>query len=77
MIFLIITLAVALSVSDISIILSVAGSTGSTIVGFILPGFAYYEFTKNDEPSWRRYGALALGCLGLIIMPVCLAFIFV
>eukprot|EP01031_Cornospumella_fuschlensis_P028965 gene28965-34956_t len=76
-VFLIVTLVIALSVTDISIVLSVAGSTGSTIVAFILPGFAYYEFTKNEEPSWKRFGALALGYLGLIIMPVCLAFVFV
>ncbi|RYG68944.1 hypothetical protein EON64_03965 [archaeon] len=74
--YLTICLVVALTVGDISLILSVCGSTGSTTVAYILPGIAYYVMLYDEAPKWKRWGALALGILGLVVMPVCLAFNF-
>ncbi len=70
-------MAISLSVSDLSVILSFVGATGSTLVSFILPGFAYYIMFDEDGPTFKRYAALTLGIFGLIIIPICLTFIFV
>ena len=63
-------------IHDLNIILSLVGVTGSTIVSYILPGFLYYATFKNEAPLWKSRMALALGFIGILIMPVCLAFIF-
>lgn len=68
--------AIALSVEDLGVMLSLVGATGSTLVSYILPGFCYYFLFKDEGPAWKRYVALFQGCLGLIIIPVCLTFIF-
>lgn len=67
-----------MATSDLGVVLSLVGATGSTIVSYILPGFVYYLTFKDEEssPKWKIMLALFQGCLGLIIMPVCLTFIF-
>lgn len=67
-----------MSVSDLSVVLAFVGATGSTAVSYILPGFFYYYMFKNPEdgPAWKRNLALAQGIAGLIIVPLCLTFIF-
>eukprot|EP00602_Paraphysomonas_sp_CaronLab_P002598 CAMPEP_0185020326 /NCGR_PEP_ID=MMETSP1103-20130426/2919_1 /TAXON_ID=36769 /ORGANISM="Paraphysomonas bandaiensis, Strain Caron Lab Isolate" /LENGTH=453 /DNA_ID=CAMNT_0027551155 /DNA_START=88 /DNA_END=1449 /DNA_ORIENTATION=- len=76
--FLGLSLIIGLTVSDLGVVLSLVGATGSTIVSYILPGFFYYLIFKDLEgPVWKRNLALAQGVLGLIIIPVCLTFIFV
>lgn len=73
------SLIIGLSVSDLGVILGLVGATGSTIVSYILPGFFYYLIFKDnaEAPKWKTYAALCQGILGLIIIPVCLTFIFV
>lgn len=51
--------------------------TGATIVAYILPGISYYVLHKDNGPSFTLYGAIALFCAGMLIMPVCVVFIFV
>ena len=78
--FLTLSYVVALSVKSLGTVLAFVGATGSTMVSYILPGFCYYFiFTENSErhPAWKRYFALFQGCLGLIIVPLCLTFIFI
>jgi amino acid permease len=76
--FLCLSFLIAMATSDLGVILSIVGATGSTIVSYILPGFVYYLTFKDDisSPKWKTHLALFQGILGLIIMPVCLAFIF-
>jgi amino acid permease len=71
------SLLIALTVDDLGLLLGIVGSTGSTMVSFILPGFFYYILFKDEGPAWKRYLALFMGCAGLVIMPVCLTFLFV
>ncbi len=40
---------IAMSVSDLSVVLAFVGATGSTAVSYILPGFFYYYMFKNPE----------------------------
>ena len=64
---------IALVVSDLGLVLSVVGATGSTIVSYVLPGLSYYLLFP-DRPT--RFIGLALGIMGCIIMPISLFFIF-
>ncbi len=72
--------AVAMITADLGVVLALIGATGSTIITYILPGAAFYVlYPKGDPavPEWKRkvaYGYVVFGC---IIMPFCLAFIFV
>eukprot|EP01032_Pedospumella_encystans_P012238 gene12238-14171_t len=71
--FLLFSFVIAMSVSDLSVVLAFVGATGSTAVSYILPGFFYYYMFKNPEdgPAWKRNLALAQGIAGLIIVPLC------
>jgi Transmembrane amino acid transporter protein len=42
-VFLVASLLIALSVSDLGVVLSIVGATGSTVVSYILPGVFYYN----------------------------------
>lgn len=74
--FLACSLLLAITVSDLGVLLSLVGATGSTIVSYILPGFLYYIHFQDEGPVWKRNMALVQGCMGMVIMPVALAFIF-
>jgi amino acid permease len=59
-----------MAVSDLGVILSIVGATGSNLVSFILPGFSYY-FIFSKEPSapkWKLHRSLLKGCIGIIII---------
>jgi amino acid permease len=71
------SLGLALVLDDLGVVLALIGATGSTVITFILPGAAYYVMHKDSGPAWKRNGAVMLFCLGCIIMPVCVTFIFV
>ena len=75
--FLGLSLLIGLTVTDLGTVLAFVGATGSTAVSYILPGFFYYFIFKDEGPVWKRNLALFQGCLGLVIVPVCLTFIFV
>jgi amino acid permease len=74
--FLGLSFAIALSVDDLGAVLAFVGATGSTLVSFVLPGFCYYFLFREEGAAWKRRLALAQGCLGLVVAPLCLAFIF-
>ena len=76
MLFLSTSLAIALSVKDLGIMLSLVGATGSTIVSYILPGLCYYKMFSEDGPEWKRRMAFGQFVAGLFIIPICLTFIF-
>ncbi len=62
--------------TDLGVMLSLVGATGSTLVSYILPGFCYFFLFKNEGPVWKRNLALFQGCVGLCLIPICLTFIF-
>ncbi|KAJ1406243.1 transmembrane amino acid transporter protein-domain-containing protein, partial [Ochromonadaceae sp. CCMP2298] len=74
--FLGLSLLIGLTVTNLGTVLALVGATGSTTVSYILPGFFYFFLFENKGPAWKRYLALAQGIIGLIIVPVCLTFIF-
>lgn len=72
-VFLVLSFIIAMSVSDLGIILGVVGATGSTMVSYILPGLIYV--TLHPEPHFlRSLARLQLG-IGLIIVPTALYFV--
>jgi amino acid permease len=75
--FLGLTLLIALSITDLGTVLAFVGATGSIAVSYILPGFFYYFIFREEGPAWKRHLALAQGVLGLLLMPLCLTFIFI
>ncbi|GMK58922.1 hypothetical protein CspeluHIS016_0603640 [Cutaneotrichosporon spelunceum] len=62
---------IALLVDELDIVLSFVGSTGSTIISFILPGFFYFRLYR-DQPGATKWCALALGIYGIAVMTFCL-----
>uniref|UniRef100_A0A7S3ANR8 Amino acid transporter transmembrane domain-containing protein n=1 Tax=Haptolina ericina TaxID=156174 RepID=A0A7S3ANR8_9EUKA len=69
-----ITGTVAFCVSDLGLVLSVVGATGSTIVTYVLPGACYY-ITFPERKS-RYIGLFMLLFGSMFICPVSLYLIF-
>lgn len=65
---------VAITISQLDLVLSFVGSTGSTTISFILPGLFYLELFKQDGWNWKRCVALFLVIYGFMVMSVCLTF---
>jgi Transmembrane amino acid transporter protein len=53
-VFLVLSLAIALSVKDLGVVLAVVGATGSTVVSYILPGAFYYNMFRKVSNSNDR-----------------------
>ena len=58
---------IALTVDELEVVLGFVGSTGSTIISFILPGFFYFRMFRN-EAGPTKWFALALGIYGIAVM---------
>ena len=71
--FLVLSFAIALSVSDLGVILGVVGATGSTIVSYILPGAIYIKL--HPEQSVLKMMAYVQLLLGILIVPTALYFV--
>jgi len=67
---------IAFLVSDLQLVLSFVGSTGSTTISFILPGLMYWQLTRADRNrnNVLSVSALALAAYGTCIFVFCLAF---
>lgn len=65
---------VAITISQLDLVLSFVGSTGSTTISFILPGLFYFKMYSDDKWHWKRWAALFLSIYGVLVMTVCLTF---
>ena len=64
---------VAISVSNLSTVLSLVGATGSTTICYILPGLFYDKLAKNmNRPDWYQFFGRLLAGWGLFVMAVSL-----
>jgi amino acid permease len=68
----------AVTVSDLSVVLALVGATGSTTIGYILPGIFYFKFCQNqrapgEKMSWLQFMSLVLVFSGAFIMVTSLA----
>ncbi|KAF9193256.1 hypothetical protein BGZ51_003775 [Haplosporangium sp. Z 767] len=64
--------AIAIAVSELQLILSLVGSTGSTAISFILPGSFYYKLHENDRWTGRKVLSVCLASYGVLVMIICL-----
>ncbi|KAJ1948680.1 hypothetical protein IWQ62_006858, partial [Dispira parvispora] len=65
---------VAISVSQLDLVLSFVGSTGSTVISFILPGLFYYKLHQRSRWSFFKIMAVLLVIYGFLVMTICLTF---
>ncbi|KAF9959972.1 hypothetical protein BGZ72_008301 [Mortierella alpina] len=63
---------IAITVSDLKVVLSLVGSTGSTAISFILPGSFYYKLHENDPLTGRKLLSMCLTVYGSLVMIICL-----
>lgn len=64
-------LVVALSFTKLDVVLSLAGSTGGSIVAFILPGFLYYMAFPEKRKSVAGVFSLIMLVFGIVFLVVC------
>jgi len=64
---------IAITVSELELVLSFVGSTGSTAISFILPGSFYYKLHQNDPWTGRKILSVCLAVYGLLVMAICLS----
>lgn len=65
---------VAITISQLDLVLSFVGSTGSTTISFILPGLFYFKIYSDDKWHWKRWAAFFLSVYGVLVMTICLTF---
>ena len=80
----ILSFIISMSTDDLGIVLALVGSTGTTIIAFILPGAFYYNlpihFDKDKNKyndKYKRQIALAMMILGIVLVPFNITMIFV
>ncbi|KAF9969788.1 hypothetical protein BGZ73_007692 [Actinomortierella ambigua] len=64
---------IAITVTELQLVLSFVGSTGSTAISFILPGLFYYKLHEFDPWTGRKITAVALSFYGVMVMVICLS----
>lgn len=70
------SMAVAMVIKDLGVVLAMVGATGSTTISYILPGLIFLKIHWEDEWTLKHYGAATLLGAGCVIIPACLTFIF-
>ncbi|KAI8889383.1 hypothetical protein K501DRAFT_238695 [Backusella circina FSU 941] len=70
----IISYLIAITVTELDLVLAFVGSTGSTTISFILPGLFYFRMYNDRKWHWKRLVAAFLVVYGFFIMTVCLSF---
>ena len=71
------SVAIALAVDDLGLVLKVVGATGSTTVSYILPGATYLRVAPpSHRGGLQWWGALLILIAGCIIMPLSLTLDF-
>ena len=70
------SIGVALAVSSLGVMLTVIGSICSTSVSFIVPGGRYVLLFTERGWTVKRFIALLMLLLGLVIAPLCLVLTF-
>eukprot|EP01084_Bolivina_argentea_P121217 214828_1 len=76
------SLFIAMTVDDLGIVLGLVGSTGINLMIFILPGLFYINIedeTIKSDPLYKckKYGAVLLIVMGVIMMPFSIVMQFV
>ena len=77
-VFLLVSLCVALTVTDLGLMLALVGATGSTAISYILPGIFYYKMFEGsaESPVWLTKYAYIQYLIGCFLVPFCFISIF-
>ncbi|KAI9285379.1 vacuolar amino acid transporter 5 [Umbelopsis sp. AD052] len=68
------TFGVAITMTKLDLVLAFVGSTGSTVISFILPSLFYLKLHEDRPWSYSKIIALLLGIYGCLVMVICLTF---
>jgi amino acid permease len=68
------TFFVAITMTKLDLVLAFVGSTGSTVISFILPSLFYLKLHEDKPWSYSKITALLLGIYGCLVMVICLSF---
>ncbi|KAI5454982.1 hypothetical protein NCC49_002258 [Naganishia albida] len=60
-------IVIAMLIDELETVLAFVGSTGSTMISFILPGLFYFSLFRS-QPNKMKYGALGLATYGVCVM---------
>jgi amino acid permease len=71
---LITTYCVAITMTKLDIVLAFVGSTGSTVISFILPAMFYLKLHEGQPWTFSKITALCLGVYGCFVMVICLSY---
>ena len=72
-VFISLSFILAMIVDDLGIVLALVGSTGSTLVSYVLPGLIYIKVAQQKDAALVM--AYVQLCLGLVLMPLALYFV--
>lgn len=64
---------IAITVSELEVVLSLVGSTGSTAISFILPGIFYWKLHAHHPWDVRKVLSVCLTVYGSMVMIICLS----
>ncbi|KAF9383693.1 hypothetical protein CPB97_006242 [Podila verticillata] len=64
---------IAITVSELEVVLSLVGSTGSTAISFILPGIFYWKLHAHHPWDVRKVLSVCLTFYGIMVMIICLS----
>ncbi|RHZ72495.1 hypothetical protein Glove_242g65 [Diversispora epigaea] len=64
---------IGMLVSELDLVLSFVGATGSTTVSFILPGLFYYKLHENAQWDFRKSLSVFLVIYGFSVMFICVS----
>ena len=73
--FLFLSFSVAMLVDDLGVVLAAVGSTGSTLVTYILPGLIYLNLRSSGAGGFTKFMACVQLGLGCFIMPIALYYL--
>jgi dolichol kinase len=72
-VFISLSFILAMIVDDLGIVLALVGSTGSTLVSYVLPGLIYFKVAPQKDAALAM--AYVQLCLGLVLMPLALYYV--
>jgi amino acid permease len=62
----------AISVSQLDVVLAFVGATGSTAISFVLPGLFYWSMHRTAPMDLTKLASGVLMVVGMVVMVVCL-----
>ena len=75
--FLLLTTSIALGVRDLGVIVGLVGASAGNLISFIVPAGSYFFLMPHEKWSAKRVGALVTLVAGIVLLPTCVAMVFI